>query len=92
VDLLPIMEFAYNNLVHTSTGVMPFYALYGYHPEQTWDVEADVPGGEAPTAHQRVAKLKEVHTRLAKQLKAVVEYQAKYYNKRHTPKKYKVGN
>jgi transposase InsO family protein len=33
VELLPITEFAYNNLVHTSTGVMPFYALYGYHPE-----------------------------------------------------------
>jgi hypothetical protein len=92
VDLLPIAEFAYNNSVHTSTGVTPFYALYGYHPEQTWDVEADVPGGEAPAAHQRAAKLKEVHTRLAKQLKAAVEYQAKYYNKRHTPKEYKVGD
>jgi hypothetical protein len=25
-------EFVYNNTIHTSTGVSPFYANYGYHP------------------------------------------------------------
>ena len=39
-------------MVHASTGITPFYAMYGYHPEFTWDVEGDVPEGEAPAAHR----------------------------------------
>lgn len=31
-DLLPIVQFAYNNSKHSSTGTTPFYAVYGYHP------------------------------------------------------------
>jgi hypothetical protein len=31
-DLLPLAEFAYNNSVHRSTGVSPFFATYGFHP------------------------------------------------------------
>ena len=33
VDLLPIAEHAYNNLVTSATGMTPFYANYGRHPE-----------------------------------------------------------
>jgi hypothetical protein len=33
VDLLPLAEFAYNNSVHVSTRLTPFFANYGYHPE-----------------------------------------------------------
>lgn len=32
VPLLPLAEFAYNNTVHTATGVAPFFANYGLHP------------------------------------------------------------
>ena len=30
-DLLPIMEFAYNNAPNATTGLSPFYANKGYH-------------------------------------------------------------
>jgi len=32
VELLPLAEFAYNNSVHHSTRMMPFWANYHYHP------------------------------------------------------------
>jgi hypothetical protein len=48
--------------------------LYGYYLEHTWDVEVDVPGGEAPVACQWAIKIKEVHAWLAERLKATAEY------------------
>jgi len=32
VSLLPMAEFAYNNLVTTGNGITPFYANYRFHP------------------------------------------------------------
>ena len=33
VELLPLVEFTYNNTVHSSMGITPFYALHGYQPK-----------------------------------------------------------
>ena len=33
VDLLPMAEHAYNNSITSATGMTPFYANYGRHPE-----------------------------------------------------------
>lgn len=31
VSLLPLAKFSYNNMVHSLTGMTPFFALHGYH-------------------------------------------------------------
>jgi hypothetical protein len=36
-DLLPLVEFTYNNTQHDSTGVTPFFANKGYHPVLNWE-------------------------------------------------------
>ena len=35
VSLLPMAEFAYNNSTTNATGISPFYANYGFHPNAT---------------------------------------------------------
>ena len=47
----------YNNMVHTLMEIMPFYAIYGYYPEFTWDVEGDISKGKALATHHQVAEI-----------------------------------
>ena len=41
-DLLPIAEFAYNNTPNATTGLSPFYANKGYHPNLSIHPEQDI--------------------------------------------------
>src|SRR5260221_7451678 len=41
VTLLPMAEFAYNNTMNATTGVSPFFANKGYHPEFTADLQVE---------------------------------------------------
>src|SRR5260221_5937871 len=47
--LLPMAEFAYNNATNATTGVSPFFANKGYHPEITSDPQAKTSLAEAQT-------------------------------------------
>jgi len=93
--LLPSAEFAYNNSRNSSTKITPFRALYGYDPELRIDITSaeDVASkGEAPAAHDRIARLTDLREYLREQLLQSQERQAKYYNQRHQPKLFKRGN
>ena len=46
-DLLPLAEFAYNNASSTTTGVSPFFANKGYHPNLTVHPERDLMSAQA---------------------------------------------
>src|SRR5258707_10166661 len=39
--LLPMAEFTYNNATNATTGVSPFFANKGYHPEFTADPQVE---------------------------------------------------
>jgi len=41
-ELLPLVEFAYNNVLSTTTGVFPFFANKGYHPNLSVYPERDI--------------------------------------------------
>ena len=45
--LLPLMEFAYNNAPSATTGVSPFFANKGYHPNITVHPERDIASSRA---------------------------------------------
>src|SRR5258708_14225861 len=47
--LLPMAKFAYNNATNATTGVSPFFANKGYHPEITSDPQAKTSSAEAQT-------------------------------------------
>jgi hypothetical protein len=34
-------KFAYNNTTHTSTGISPFFANYGFHPKFSLEIPGD---------------------------------------------------
>ena len=71
-------------------GRSPFYAMYAYNPSFTWDVEAEVPEGGAPAAHERATTIKAVRDELVQHLQATGEYQMRYYNQRHKLRHFKV--
>ena len=62
-DLLPVAEFAFNNSHHSSIGMSPFYATYGFHPRQSLDAAAVPP--TVPDAAEYVERLRSLHVAAA---------------------------
>ncbi|SJL06755.1 uncharacterized protein ARMOST_10097 [Armillaria ostoyae] len=56
--LLPIAEFAYKNAPNTFTGISPFFANKGYHPNITVHPKQDIASARA---HDFVVDLDELH-------------------------------
>ena len=71
-SLLPLAEFAYNNAPNATTGISPFYANKGYHPEVAVHPERDLVSSRA---RQFVTDLDELHQELRK---AIASSQAAY--------------
>ncbi len=74
--LLPIAEFAYNNAPNASTGISPFFANKGYHPNITLHPERDI---ASTRAHDFVVNLDELHQFLCDK---ITQAQSRYRSKR----------
>ena len=91
--LLPLAEFAYNNSPLASRNQKsPFELLMGYAPIIHYDIEDNSRLREVPAAIERAERLNKDREELEKLWLKASETQAKYYNQKHTPKVYKVGD
>ncbi|KAJ3191761.1 hypothetical protein HDU82_003485, partial [Entophlyctis luteolus] len=63
--LLPVAQFAYNNSMHSSTGVTPFMANQGWNPRFSILTPAETVNLAAET---RAQELQELHATLVKEL------------------------
>ncbi|KAH7287498.1 hypothetical protein KP509_32G058600 [Ceratopteris richardii] len=78
-ELLPFVEFAYNNSVHTSTKQTPFFANYGQHPRMDIQLVNHV---KNPAARDKAQYLMEIHKELHEEIHKAQEHY-KYYADQH---------
>ena len=90
VDLLPMAEHAYNNSVTSASGITPFYANYGRHPESLNPRKTDVLN---PASNIYAHWMKNTFQDNLEALEAARERMIKYADKsRASPPAYKVGD
>jgi hypothetical protein len=77
---LPLVEFAMNNAVNASTGMTPFYALYGLHPRIPSMLMVD---NRVPSARQFAETLERRMQRAKRCVQAAQERMKATYDKNH---------
>jgi hypothetical protein len=92
VELLPYAEFCYNNTVHSSTKMTPFYANFGYHPGHNYPAVEVI--SNVPAAEEFVLKLQKLREDMRETLLLAKKRMAKYYNRKVADQepKFKVGD
>src|SRR5437588_6061401 len=77
VQMLPLAEFAYNNLYTTATKTRLFYANYGFHRKTMWPIELET---QNPASSVYGHWLKSVHQKIADTLEETKRRMGKYYD------------
>jgi hypothetical protein len=88
--LLPLVEFAYNNAPNATTGISPFFANKGYHPNISIHLECDLTSAQA---RDFAVDLDELHKELRIQiLDAQKHYQVQADQKRTLALDFPIGS
>jgi len=89
-ELLPLAEFAYNNTPSATTGITPFFANKGYHPNLTVHPERDLASARACDF---VTDLDELHQQLGQHIAdAQRRYQTSADSRRLLAPDFKIGS
>ena len=83
-ELLPLAEFAYNNIQHSTTKISPFYANYGQHPRAI-PSQLNLLQCKSPATIEFTSKLADLHKKMIRNIESASEQYAKSYNKKHLP-------
>ena len=87
--LLPLAEFAFNNTPSSTTGISPFFANKGYHPNLTIHPERDLASSRAKDL---IVDLDELHQELKATItEAQLRYQGPADARRAPPPEFSVG-
>jgi hypothetical protein len=89
---LPIVEFAYNNAVNSSTGFTPFYLNYGFHPRLPSNLPSAIQDCTTPQATAFLARLDEDLQVAKTNLKSAQDRQKQAADRHRRDKTYNVGD
>ena len=92
VSHLALVEFAINASQHTSTGMSPFMANYGFQPQAPWEVAPHEPPLRHADAAAFVAEMAQVHEFCRDALQRAKAKQANVLNARRRPVTFNVGD
>ena len=89
-DLLPLAEFSYNNAPSATTGVSPFFANKGYHPNLAVHPKHNL---SSARAHEYAVDLESLYEYLHTEMAAAQQcYQGSADTKHLAPPDFKVGD
>ncbi|SOV09386.1 uncharacterized protein UDID_18575 [Ustilago sp. UG-2017a] len=90
-DLLDTAAFVYNNTVHNSIGVSPFFACYGWNPKAHPDIPQRL-GVNDPGRFEYLMDGKECCKYLQEQIREAQRRTVDQYNRKHKDIEFKVGD
>ncbi|KAJ1574825.1 hypothetical protein NDA12_005891 [Ustilago hordei] len=90
-DLLDTAAFVYNNTVHNSIGVSPFFACYGWNPKAHPDIPQRL-GVNDPGCFEYLMDGKERCKYLQEQIREAQRRSVDQYNRKHKDIEFKVGD
>ncbi|SPC62201.1 related to pol protein [Ustilago sp. UG-2017b] len=90
-DLLDTAAFVYNNTVHNSIGVSPFFACYGWDPKAHPDIPQRL-GVNDPDRFEYLIDGKECCKYLQEQIREAQRRTVDQYNRKHKDIEFKVGD
>jgi hypothetical protein len=73
----PLAKFVYNNSVHSTTNISPFFAIYGFYLNIPLSIKDDYLKKEIPAARKKIEEFKHEGKKLAKRWRHVIEFQKK---------------
>ncbi|SPC64153.1 related to Gag-pol polyprotein [Ustilago sp. UG-2017b] len=91
VDLLDTAAFVYNNTVHNSIGVSPFFACYGWNPKAHPDIPQRL-GVHDPDQFEYLIDGKERCKYLQEQIREAQHRTVDQYNRKRKDIEFKVGD